>query len=409
MTVIPRGAQSMRTERVGTFHMVCFWSHSYRRKVSRGFILPLTLWIVATIGVVVVAVNEWISRTIENSQLLRGRADGELAYSSIRDELIFLLATRPVTYRGMEVGQLIDRVDTPDLNALMMADYKTNRFIRMDGSPYLVESQPDYSIRIYDGRGLINLNTPSQPYLRRLLGLFKLPEQVRNGLIDSLEDYTDRDDLTRMSGAETKDYARLDRLPPTNALLIAPLEAQSVVGWDQVTSLWKRDRESPLLTTCRSFGFNPNTASREVLIATLVGLEEQEVTQVLEHRADLPFRNTRELSAVSGTVLREEPFFFTFAPGPCVIVELIHRPTGDRTRFSLTMEGFNAKSRPWQIDYVLRIPPKAPSTAGKSDSEEVFPAPNSMDADLQAIPETGGARSRSDLDFKSTNDAPSNL
>jgi general secretion pathway protein K len=382
---------------------------SNRRPHSRGFILPVTLWIVAAIGLVVVAVNQWLTQAIDNARIYRERADAALAYAGIRDELVFAMATRSITHRGLETGQLVEKIDRTDMNALMAADYQTDRFLRLDGSPYIVESNPDYIVRIYDGRGLININGLSQPYLRRLLGLFELPEQVRNGLIDSLEDYLDRDDLTRISGAEVKEYERLGLPPPANAWLMTPLEAQSVLGWDQLEALWRRDQEAPLLTTCRTSGFNANTASREALIASLPGLVEENLTELLQRRKERPFRNTRELSAAAGTVLREEPFFFTFAPAACVIVDLIHRSDGNRMRFSLTIDNLTSKAKPWQLDYVSQIPPKTPSDLGELTSEEVFPAPDSMDSDQQPGWEADGTRPPRSLDSKSANDAASNF
>ena len=380
-----------------------------RRRRDRGFILPVTLWIVAAIGLVIVAINQWLSQTVENARIFRERADAHLAFVSIRDELIFAMATRPMTYRGMETGRLIDRVDQKDANALMAADYKTDRFLRLDGSPYIIESNPDYVIRIYDGRGMINVNGLSQPYLRRLLGLFELPEEVRNSLVDNLEDYIDRDDLTRISGAETKDYERLELDPPANSWLASPHEAQYILGWDRIKDLWRRDLDAPLLTTCRVSGFNPNTASREALIASLPGLVEENLADLLERRKERPFRNTRELSVASGTVLREEPFFFTFAPAPCVIVDLIHQTDGNRIRFSLTIDTVNTKTKPWQLDYVSHIPPKTPSDPGEPFSEEVFPAPDSVDADQRPDWKAVSTKSSRSLDFKSANDAASDF
>ena len=376
---------------------------------NRGFILPVTLWIVAAIGLVVVAINQWLSNTVENARIFRERADAQLAFVGIRDELIFAMVTRPMSYRGMETGKLIDKVDQKDANALMAADYKTDRFLRLDGSPYIVESNPNYIIRIYDGRGLINLNGLSQPYVRRLLGLYELPEQVRNSLVDSLEDYLDRDDLTRISGAEEKDYERLGREPPANAWMVSPLEAQAILGWDQIQNFWRRELEAPLLTTCRVPGFNPNTASREALIASLPGLVEENLADMLLRRKESPFRNTRELSVASGTVLREEPFFFTFAPAACVIVELIHHTDGNRIRFSLTIDTLSTKTKPWQLDYVSQIPPKTPSDTAEPPSEEVFPAPDSVDADQRPDWEAVGTKPSRPLDFKSKNDAASNF
>jgi hypothetical protein len=377
---------------------------------ERGFILAVTLWIVAAIGLVIVLANEWVSRAIENANVLRERADDELALAEIRDELIFALATRPMTFRGLEVGRFVEKIDRDNALVMMAGDFRTDRFIRMDGRPYRLESHPEYIIRIYDGRGLLNLNSTNSTYLRRFLGLFDLPEAQRNGLLDALEDYIDRDDLTRLSGAEAQDYLRLGRLAPTNSPLLTPLEAQSVLGWDQVPEIWRRERAAPVFTTCRTSGFNPNTAPPEVLLASFPTLLEDDVSEILKRREERPFRNAREIAAAANTLVREEPFFFSFFPGSCVIVELSRPTMGERIRFSLTIENINAKTKPWQVDYVFRLPPsQTPPNAGQSPPEEIFPAPDTLDANQREQPESGRPGTARGLDPQPADDASSDF
>lgn len=385
-----------------------FSARAYARGSDKGFILPLTLWIIAAIGLVVVAVNEWVGRAVDNARVLKERADIEMSIANIRAELVFAIGTRPMSYRGMEVGKLVEKIDRTDPSAMMASDFRTDRYVRMDGTPYKMQSDEDFVVRFYDGRGLVNLNSISAPYIRRMLGLYDVDENARNSMVDALEDYTDRDDLTRISGAEQRDYERLNRRAPANAWLNTPSEAQYVMGWDKVTDLWRRDLASPLVSTCRVTGFNPNTASREALLANFPDLTEEDIQAVLERRARRPFRNIREFASAAKTIVRDEPFYYTFAPGSCVIVEITHRPSGERSRFSLTIDNFSAKTRPWQIDYAFHIPrrPEEPATADREPPpERVFPAPDIMDADSRADPKDLDARPPGALDSDETDDA----
>jgi hypothetical protein len=374
-----------------------------------GFVLPLTLWVVAAIGLAVVAVNEWVSRAVGNAQILYDRVQAETEAANIQNELIFAIGTQPMTYRGLEVGRLREKVDRTDPSALMAADYQTTRYIRMDGREYAVESSPDYIIQIYDGRGLINLNATSTPYLRRLLGLFEVSEAERNGLVDALEDYVDRDDLTRISGAEVKEYTSRERLPPTNAWLMTPLEAQYVLGWDKVSRLWERELAAPLLSTCSVTGFNPNTASREAILGYFPGVMETDLAAIMERRERRLFRNVREFAAAAQTVIRDDPFFYTFSPGACVIVELTHRPTGARSRFSLTIDTFSAKTKPWRIDYAFPIPNKSKTAVGETPPKGTFPSPNTLDANQRAEPDDLGAGEETVMDTEPFDDTASDF
>ncbi|MSO98461.1 MAG: hypothetical protein EXR11_09630 [Rhodospirillaceae bacterium] len=381
-------------------------SQIVRRSREQGFILPLTLWVIAAIGLAVVAVNTWVSQAVENARVLKEQADRELAIANIRNELVFAIGARPVTYRGLEVGRQLDKVDRNDATAMMAAEYRSDRFIKFDGRPYLLESEPDYVLRIYDSRGLLNLNAIAAPNVRRMLGLFNVSEADRNQLVDALEDYVDRDDLTRVSGAEDRDYTRLGLSPAANAWLVTPYEAQYVMGWDRLSELWKRDLQTPLMTTCMGTGLNPNTAGREVLISSINGLMEENVATILERREKRPFRNAREFAAASQSLVREEPFFFTFAPGQCLIVEITHQPSHTRTRFSLTIESFNVKTKPWQVDYAFRIPSEPTPLDREPAPEEVFPAPVTLDAIQHADTEIGGTRPPGALDPQPLDDSP---
>ncbi|MDX2143303.1 MAG: type II secretion system protein GspK [Rhodospirillaceae bacterium] len=369
--------------------------------------LPLTLFVLAAIGLVVLAVNEWVSKATENALILKQRADFDLAIANVQNEIAYVLGTSPLTFRGLEVGRFLETFDRADPMLAMTAEFRSDRYIRLDGTSYVMESQPNIVVRLYDGRGLINLNTVAQPYVRRMLGLFGLSEPARNSLVDSLEDYTDRDDLTRISGAEVQDYTRLGMPPPANTWLMNPLETQYVMGWDKVHQLWRRDAVEPLITTCTTTGFNPNTASRDAILSTFPGIDEPSVQEVLKRRAERPFRNIREFAAVANTIAREEPFFFTFAPGSCIIIEVSQKQADFRSRFSFTIESANSKSKPWRIDYAFPVPSQPEAALPELDEPEfddpkarleaIFPTPDTVDkyqrpdaeAERQGAPQSG--------------------
>ncbi len=364
----------------------------YSSDSQKGFVLPLALVVIASIGLVIAAVNEWVLQSVRDAQVIQDQADIDRATVEIREELMFYMLTRPITIRGLELGKTTAKIDRSDSLALMAMDIKTDKSVQLDGRPYQVASHPDFILRIFDGRGLININGFSQNAVRRLLVLFQVPEQQRNSLVDALDDYIDRDDLTRISGAEAQDYKRFNRPEPSNALLVTPLEAQAVLGWDQLTDLWRQDMRQPVITTCSGQGFNPNTATRETLLANMPGLLEDDLVKVIERRELRVFRNVRELGSVAGVALRDDPFLYVFSPGNCFIAELEHKPSGVRRRMSLTISNFNGKNNPWQVDYVVSLSPRDQESLGSLEAEgrdlagaNIFPAPDSLDTDESAI------------------------
>ncbi|MHB1206449.1 MAG: type II secretion system minor pseudopilin [Rhodospirillaceae bacterium] len=339
--------------------------------------MVLTLWIIAFFGLGVAAINTWVSRAIDNARILKERAEGDLALANAKNEIIYAMGSRPMTYRGLEVGGDIKRPDISDMLGVMSADYASSRFVAFDGRPYVLESNPDYVVQLQDGRGLVNLNFISPELLRRLLALYDAPETLRNQLPDTLADWIDDDDLTRLSGAEKPDYERRNRLLPANAPLLTPREAQNILGWDQVPKLWEDDAKSPLLTTCAVSGFNPNTAPKAVLLAYVPGMTDQSAAAVVEKRMATQFQHARDFMAAADVVVPNEAFFFSVSPGNCVIVDFVNRASNERTRFSLSLIPLS-QNQPWQVDYAFKIPSQYRGALDRADPGVTFPAPEAL-------------------------------
>jgi len=354
------------------------------RAHARGFILALTLWIIALFGVGVAAISSWISMATENARTLRSRVEDEIALSDAKSELIYALATRPMTYRGLEVGTDIDKpvdaeqVPAADMFAAMsQAMRETSNFIAFDRRPYIMENNSDYVIQIQDGRGLINLNRIQPPLLRRLLALYDVPESLRSQLPDTLQDWVDEDELTRLAGAEKPDYEQLRRLPPTNARLVTPMEAQNILGWDQIPQIWEEDLKAPIFSTCSTAGFNPNTAPEASLLIHTPGLTEDAAKFIVERRQKTAFRHAREFLELSNISVPSEAFFFGTSPGTCMVIDFVNRNTAETTRVSLTLVP-RGQNQPWQVDYAFRIPSQYRGALDRLDPQLTFPTPETL-------------------------------
>ncbi len=344
---------------------------------SKGFVLPLTIWVIAAAGLAVAVLSEWVSMAVNNAQVLQRKVDSELAFINIRNELVFVLARRPYSYRGLQVGEFSNTTIGTTFDDLMNMDVTTDRLIFLDGRPYTMSSDERYIVKVQDGRGLINLNTINGTFLENFFDSLDVPDNSRDLLRDSLLDYRDEDSFNRLSGAERDDYIRQNLYPPSNYQLLTPWEAQRVFGWTQMSKLWKAQYESPLVTTCRSSGFNPNTASPEALSTYLRGVSLERASVILDFRQTAYFRNARELGDVAGVLLTNQPFFFSFIPGRCLIVDLIEKQSNEHIRFSLTLLPRNP-TQPWQIDYVLRVPQEYGRETNQVDPENTFPSPEEI-------------------------------
>jgi hypothetical protein len=345
---------------------------------ARGFILALTLWIIALFGVGIAAINSWVSVATENARTLRSRVDDELALSNAKNEIIYAMATRPMTHRGLEVGSDLKRPTASDMfSNMVQAAQETSSFITFDRQPYVMESNPDYAIQIQDGRGLINLNRIQPPLLRRLLAFYNAPETLRNQLPDTLQDWIDEDDFTRLAGAERTDYERLRRIPPADARLVTPMEAQNILGWDQIPQMWEDDLRAPIFSTCATSGFNPNTAPEASLLAHMQGLTEEGAKFVVDQRRVSSFRHARDFMEAANVSVPNEAFFFGTSPGSCMVIDFVNRNTAERTRVSLTLVS-RSENQPWQVDYAFRIPSQYSGALDGLDPQLTFPTPETL-------------------------------
>lgn len=356
---------------------------------AKGFILALTLWIIALFGLGVAAINSWITVATENARTLRMRVNDELALSDAKNEVVYAIATRPLTHRGLEVGDDLERPSVDDVMFNALVGQETSRYIAFDRRPYVLESNPEYAIQIQDGRGLVNLNRITPTLLRRLLAFYDAPETLRNQLPDTLQDWIDEDEYTRIAGAELGDYERLRRLPPSNARLITPMEAQNILGWDQLPQMWEDDLKSPIFSTCTSSGFNPNTAPEPSLLAHMPGLTEEGAKFVVRQRQTTSFRHARDFMEAANIMVPNEAFFFGTSPGDCMIVDFVNRSSGERTRVALTITS-RSLNQPWQVDYAYRIPSQHSGALDGLDPQLTFPAPETLySIDERSITTTG--------------------
>jgi general secretion pathway protein K len=344
---------------------------------ERGFILVLTLWIIALFGLGIAAINTWLTTAVDNARVLKERTEAQLTLMNAKNEIVYAMATRPMTYRGLETGADLKRPDPTDIMGVMSADYQSKGFVAFDGRPYVLASNTDYAIELQDGRGLINLNFATPQLIHRLLSLYDIPETLRNQLPDTLADWIDEDDYTRLSGAEKSDYERRNRLPPSNAPLLTPMEVENVLGWDEVPQLWQADLRSPLFTTCKVSGFNPNTAPEVSLLTYVPGMTADVAAATVQHRRQSPFQHARAFMEDTGVVVPNEAFFFGVTPGNCVVIDLVNRVTNERTRMSLSLMPMS-QNQPWQVDYAFTVPTQYRKPLDGLDPANSFPTPEAL-------------------------------
>lgn len=277
------------------------WNDGSRRRRQRGFVLALTLWILAAIAVVVGLVTLWALDAVRNANAERTRTEDLVEMRGTRDTLLYLGATRARTLAGLPVRPLAeDELARRRLDELGAYDVNPRGGeIRLDGSAYAGASGARFTAQ--DEAGLFSLVAPRPSVVDAMLRSGGVRDDDVPRLRDALLDYIDADDLTRLAGAEKRDYARAHLPPPADRQLLLPSEAMNVLGWSALPAPL-RARVAGTATTFEVGAINLNTAPESLLPLWIPGCPAT-CSQLVERRQRQPFRSGREVEMTLGVRL----------------------------------------------------------------------------------------------------------
>lgn len=149
----------------------------------------------------------------------------------------------------------------------------------------------EFSYRISDEEARLNLNSAPPDRVDRLLTALGLDKQARDVINDSLQDWKDADDLSRINGAESEDFYLKLPVPyrARNGALQDTIELLQIRGITR--EIYRGEKGHPALAdhvavTGRNT-VNMNTASAPVLKA--LGLSDAEVTEITQTRTRTPY------------------------------------------------------------------------------------------------------------------------
>ena len=303
-------------------------SFSTQRKQS-GFVLLLTLWIMVIVALAAGYFSDLVSHSVELALKSSKNTRAIIDMAGSRAEILYRLSTTSITEFGLGRG---------------------NALIKLDNSPYY--GLGGTIIQLQDNRGLFNLNYCDDETLQLFLGILGIPMKDRGHLIDTLRDYTDMDDLTRLNGAEKREYLALNLPPPPNRNLVTPWEVQRIIGWRDAPQLWKNGRLANQTTTSITIAINPNTASAEVL-AALPGVTPEIAQAIVEKRKLLPLSLGQYLAM---TTLPDQQYEFKvfMLPSNSIRITQHIKELPWAVQYNITLTP-NANDAPWRTDYYSRV------------------------------------------------------
>lgn len=177
-----------------------------------------------------------------------------------------------------------------------------------------------YNVKVTDEESKIPINGASEAQLKRLMDLLGVDPSDGDVIVDSILDWIDTDDLTKLNGAESDYYlslspsyraknAPLDRVE--ELLLVRGVTPELLHGTPGTNKDPGQPGFADVFTTMTSGGVNVNTASA-IVMQTMLGLDDVQVQAVLERRDgadgiagtedDMPFRTVDEFFATVGNM-----------------------------------------------------------------------------------------------------------
>ena len=330
---------------------------------QQGFVLILTLCILAAITIVAGYFGLRVQQSLQLAQMRQTLNDKQIAINNTRAEILFRLCTTHLSPYGLGVP---------------------NGEIALDDRPYANEGT---TVQLQDARGLIAINYIDDTQLYNFLGVMQVPVDQRHHLIDTLHDYIDADDLRHLEGAESAEYAAAGLPPPRNMPLVSPFELKSIIGWRDMPSLWQNPGVTEFVSVGAIAPINPNTAPWQVL-AALPGVTPALAQAVVARRKLGPI-DVALFEQLTGT--NQSTFPPQAVAYPSDSVRITQRAIGMpwAIRYNLRLTPLSSIS-PWQIGYYYRIEDKSdPASANNvANSSEIpqLPARSVVSAAPSVLP-----------------------
>jgi hypothetical protein len=345
-----------------------------RSRSQSGFVLPLVLWLVAIMAFGAAFISRWTAGALEQASLARSGAEAERVLISARANLTYLLVTNYLSGRGMEVGATAE--EAAGLRAQGTApgignEVRGPRVLRLDGRSYIYAE--DMIVEIQDNRGLLNLNFATEGDLDRLLEHFAVPPEERRTYINRLLDYKEPGDLPRLGGAKRQQYLEAGKPPPTNQMLLTPWQARAVLGWDQITAMWREPGLMNLATTAFAIGFNINTAPAE-LLTVLFRLPAEQAAKFVAFRETAAFNGFADLQAFGAPAQPYDPLRFISFPADSFTITTVMRRPARKIVMAMALTP-HSLVRPWRIDYAFELPFGTADAAKFGQTPTRFPVP----------------------------------
>lgn len=266
---------------------------------NNGSATLLTMLMAAVIVTVGLGFNWLVKEHLKASEGLRNKAEAILKARSAYDTLIYLI--------------LNGRVSQTEIVPLVSNEITELKTLPLNGQK--IPLSDELYVQIRDSSGMLSLVSMNTAAMERLIKKFAGLENTFH-IIESYLDWIDADNFVRVNGAE-EFYYRGQGLPyiPRNYPIQYKDEFELIKGVGK--ELYSKIE--PYLTILPSIGFNPNTASDEVLMAYL-DINDESLKTLKDYMSKKAVTSDMELFALTGRKIASVMEGVYFFPSPFIEV-----------------------------------------------------------------------------------------
>ena len=309
-------------------------------KSQGGFVLVSVVGVSALMLILAGVFNFFAEQEIEGAIRAKKLLENKLDQKSTEQTLFYLFATHRFTRAGLSLAEedegdyIVDGdIETKPVGGEML----------LDGTPYVGFGSTIYFIR--DLNGTFPLNSMDPSHLENLLLSWEADAATRRGLVDSLLDYIDVDQIERLHGAE----GPTDSVAPKNYLLRTVPEIRSVRGWARWLDSHPEFDPEALFSVNREAHVNINTLPAGHF-RYLFSLSELELELVQEQREQFSFLSVDDVKKLSGEALALDELYFRFFPSTGLRFTIISPDSEYSSTMLVNFTPLGLK-KPWHVEY----------------------------------------------------------
>ena len=275
-----------------------------------GFVLPGTLAVLVVLTIFVGFFAAEVAVIKDRTLALQQDRTNMLERQAAESTILYMLATRPVSYAGLTVdphepGSGFDELDPFNYDPYWIR----GKEIKLNGTPYKAFTSTHFNLQ--DTGSLISLRIENTTTLDRLLWHQGVDRPARVRMLGMLRDYIDQDDVSGVDGGEKETYQEPGAAPPTNRFLSSPMQLLNVATWYDAFARQDLYRFLEEVTIYVADRQNPNTMTQTGM-QTVLRLDEQTAAEIVNQRDVKAITDMSEFSRDKG--IRMRPGYATLVP-----------------------------------------------------------------------------------------------